>query len=106
MLRVPRSGLVQHMMYGEAEREGGEGLFDAEARPRFTLVRLPAEAPSVESALDGLATDWDGVPAAGRPPAPFRPAPALKLLRGPDEPEADDWHSGPDRRDSRRPLGP
>ena len=104
--RMSRDDVVNYMMYGEAEREGGDGLFDAEARPRFTLVRLPADAPSVESAFDGLATDSDGVPAAGRPPAPARPAPALKLLRGSDEPEADDWHPGPGHREPRRPLGP
>jgi hypothetical protein len=102
--RMSRDDVVNYMMYGEAEREGGDWLFDAEARPRFTLVRLPADAPSVESAFDSLAADSDDVPAAGRPPAPARPAPALKLLRGPDEPEADDWHPGPDRREPRRPL--
>src|SRR3954451_20607391 len=73
--RMSRDDVVNYMMYGEAEREGGDALFDADARPRFTLFRLLADAPSVESAFDGLATDSDGVPGAGRPAAPARPAP-------------------------------
>jgi hypothetical protein len=107
MLRqMSREDVINYMMYGEAEREGGDGLFDSEARPRFTLVRLPPDAPPVESALDGLRDDPDGAPILDRPPAPLRPAPALKLLRGPAEPEEADWRPSPERHASRRPLGP
>src|SRR3954454_24720844 len=43
--RMSRDDVVNYMMSGEAEREVADGLFDAQPRPRFPLVRLPADAP-------------------------------------------------------------